>query len=209
MKTSYVIARGVFATYGYFVVDEDTKHAFLIDPGAQGDLFLDAIARNGWTVEKILLTHGHMDHMGAAAELRDKLGVPVLAHEKADEYLLNPELNLSAEYGLDIVLPGTQKFRDGDVIALDANPEAKLRVMYVPGHTDDSVAFLDEKDGVAFVGDTVYQGGPGLTVFPTGNPARLQRSLETKILPLPPETALCSGHAEPITVAELRQNLGV
>lgn len=205
LSTNYLIARGVFATYGYFVIDEETKHGFLIDPGAQPELFLDVISDNGWTIEKILLTHGHFDHMGAAAELRDRLGIPVLAYKESDRYLLDPELNLSAENGLRIVLPGTQKFRDGEEIALQADPDARLKVVHVPGHTDDSVAFYSEPAGVMYVGDTVYQGGPGLTIFPTGNAAELRRSLEDKILPLPPETVLCSGHAGPITVRDLQR----
>lgn len=205
----YLIARGVFATYGYFVVDSESMHGFLIDPGAQPELFLDAIRRNGWIIEKILLTHGHMDHIGAAGELRDVLGVPVLAHEESDRYLLSPRLNLSAEYGQPITLEGTQKFRGGDVLRLDANPEFELRVSHVPGHTDDSCMFVLREGDAAFVGDTIYQGGPGLTVFPTGDPRKLMRSIEDDILPLPGSTALCSGHAGPISVDEFSRANGL
>lgn len=207
IDTRYIIARGVFATYGYFVIDPRTNHGFLIDPGAQPELFLQSIAENGWSIERILLTHGHFDHMGAAAQLRDRLGVPVMAHAESDKYLLDPEMNLSAENGLDIILPDTLKFHGGDDVRLEANPDAALKIVHMPGHTDDSVGFYNERAGVVYVGDTIYQGGPGLTIFPTGNAARLRHSIEDKILTLPEETVLCSGHAAPITVSDLRRNL--
>lgn len=208
-EIQYLIARGIFATYGYFVVDPETRHAFLIDPGAQPEIFLEAIRENGLTVEKILLTHGHMDHMGAAGALRDELGVPVLAHELSDRYLLDPRLNLSSEYGQPITLTGTQKFHGGDVLRLDANPAVALKVEHVPGHTDDSCMFVYPDGDVAFVGDTVYQGGPGLTVFPTGNQAKLARSIKEKVVTLPGNTALCSGHAAPISVDDFRRGIGM
>lgn len=204
-QIEYLIAKGIFATYGYFVIDPATGHGFLIDPGAQPELFEEAVHQNGWTIEKILLTHGHMDHMGAAAALRDAFGAPVLAHAESDRYLLDPALNLSAEYGVPMTLEGSEKFRDGDILRLDANPDVALKVAHVPGHTDDSCMFVYEPGGAAFVGDTVYQGGPGLTVFPTGNPQKLAKSLRDKVLTLPDDMALCSGHAAPIAVQDLRR----
>lgn len=206
-QIQYLIARGVFATYGYFIIDPETGHGFLVDPGAQPQLFLDAIRENGWTIEKILLTHGHFDHMGAAGALQDTLGAPILAHEESDRYLLDPRVNLSAENGVPITLEGTQKFRGGDVLRLDANPEVALEVVHAPGHTDDSCMFVYRPGDTAFVGDTVYQGGPGLTVFPTGDPRKLARSIEDKVLRLPDDMALCSGHSGPISVADFRRAL--
>lgn len=208
-EIQYLIARGVFATYGYFVIDPETKHGFLIDAGAQPDMFLQAIRDNGWTIEKILLTHGHFDHMGAAGQLRDTLGVPVLAHEESDRYLLDPRLNLSAENGRPITLSGAEKFRGGDTLRLDANPEIVLRVEHVPGHTDDSCMFVHQDGNAAFVGDTVYQGGPGLTVFPTGDAHKLARSIRDKVVTLPGDMALCSGHSGPISVDEFRHAVGM
>ena len=82
-------------------------------------------------------------------------------------YLENPEWNLSAAHGLDITLYDTKPLEDGDIITLDANPSIKLKVMHVPGHTEDSVAYELEGSGIVFVGDTVYDGGPGITIFPT------------------------------------------
>ena len=198
-----LLASGVFGTFGYFIVDDDTGHAILIDPGAQPNLFLRAADQNGWTVEKILLTHGHFDHMGAADELRKAWGAPIFAHRLSPMYLEDPELNLSASHGMDITLSGTEPLSDGDVVSLAANPSIQLKVMHVPGHTEDSVAYALEGADIVFVGDTVYDGGPGLTIFPTGNAAELRRSIDERILTLPDDTKLLSGHAEPTTVAAL------
>ncbi|MDU0348701.1 MBL fold metallo-hydrolase [Actinomyces sp. MRS3W] len=198
-----LLAQGVFATYGYFVVDEETGHAFLIDPGAQANLFLSAVRGHGWTVEAILLTHGHFDHIGAVNELRDALGVPVLAHADSDRYLSDPYLNLSARHGAPLRVRGVGKFQQDDRLTLDANPEVALQILHVPGHTDDSCAFYYEQAGFVLVGDTVYEGGPGLTIFPTGDADKLHESLQTRLLTLPGETLLFSGHSRPITVARL------
>lgn len=197
-----LLARDVFATYGYFVVDDESRHGFLVDPGAQPELFMRAIRENGWVIEAILLTHGHFDHTGAVNALRDTFGIPVMAHQLADRYLLDPRLNLSDEYGRNVTVPDTEKFADGDRIAL-RDGDVALDVLHVPGHTCDSCAFWCEDAGIAFVGDTVYEGAPGLTVFPTGDPALLDHSIRSKLLVLPSGTMLLSGHSRPMTVGQL------
>ena len=90
-----VPVKGYFEEYCYFYVSDSTRHGFIIDTGAQADQLLDIIRDNGLVIEKILLTHGHFDHFGAVEKLREKLNCPVLAHEKADLFLLNPLMNLS------------------------------------------------------------------------------------------------------------------
>lgn len=207
VKVHAMLARDVFATYGYFVVDDDTGSGFLVDPGAQPELFLREVGKNGWDIEAILLTHGHFDHTGAVRALRGELNVPVMAHELSDRYLLDPVLNLSAEHGRCVVVPDTVKFGDGDRIALSGGSVA-LDVAHVPGHTDDSCAFLCEGAGFALVGDTVYGGGPGLTVFPTGNARVLRESIRSKFLALPGDTLLLSGHSRAMTVGQLALAVG-
>ena len=199
-----LLSRDVFATFGYFVVDDASGHGFLFDPGAQPNLFLQAISENGWSIEAILLTHGHFDHMGAACALRSVLGIPVMAHELADRYLLDPRLNLSAEHGRSVTVADTAKFADGARIALSDGSVA-LDVLHVPGHTDDSCAFFCEEACFALVGDTVYEGGPGLTVFPTGDAARLNESIRARLLALPDDTVLLSGHSRPMAVEQLKR----
>lgn len=202
-----LLVRGVFATYGYFVIDDATGHGFLVDPGAQPGLFLQAIRERGWIIEAMLLTHGHFDHTDAVNALRDELGTPVMAHESADRYLLDVRLNLSATHGLSVTVEDAVKFADCDRMELAAGDLA-LDVLHVPGHTDDSCAFFCEGAGIALVGDTVYERGPGLTVFPTGDPALLEASIREKLLALPPETLLLSGHSRPMTIRQLGLAVG-
>lgn len=87
---------------------------------------------------------------------------------------------------------------------VDTASGVSLSVLRVPGHTEDSLVYVLGDTNIAFVGDVVYEGGPGLTVFPTGNAAELSRSIHEKVLTLPDDTQLLSGHSRPLTVAALR-----
>lgn len=199
--------RGVFAENCYFFIDDATKSGFIIDPGAQAGLIYDAVMRNGWNIEKILLTHGHFDHFGAAELLREKLVAPIYIYPSDAKYLNNTYLNLSQNSPQPIVVPHYEEFYDGEIIRLKANSECFLTVIHTPGHTPGSVTFYAPKDSVAFVGDTLYEHGPGLTNFPGGDARQLEESIVTKILTLPADTILLSGHSSPITVAEQKRIL--
>lgn len=194
--------QGVYAENTYFFIDSHSKAGFLIDPGAQAGLIYDTIMKNGWHIEKILLTHGHFDHMGAAEVLREKLVAPIYIYPSDSQYLLDPRLNLSASSGNPITVPHYEELYDGEIIRLKHNSGFYLKVIHTPGHTPGSVTFYAPEENAAFVGDTLYQHGPGLTNFPGGNRADLERSIINRILTLPPDTVLLSGHSSPITVAE-------
>ena len=191
---------GVFKTNAYIYADDVSGHGFLIDPGAQADRLLSVIRVKGLTIEKILLTHGHFDHMGAAGEIQQVLSVPICMHERGREYAENPQWNLSEGYGLYITLPYVDYLPDGSEIALATKPEFSLTMRYVPGHTTDSVFYYNAGDNVAFVGDSIFKNSFGLTCFPGGNEEILMQSITHRILTLPKETILLSGHTEPTTV---------
>ena len=157
-----VPVKGYFEENCFFYIDDRTKHGFIIDPGAQAGRLLDLIRKKGWTIEKILLTHGHFDHTGAVDEIRGALGIPVYAHLRSDEYLLDARKNLSALCGPPIIVRDVEYMNDGDVVSLDADPDFALKVIYVPGHTTDSVLFYSEADHVAFVGDTILRAVSGI-----------------------------------------------
>lgn len=201
-----LMVEGVFAENTYFYIDEHSKAGFLIDPGAQAGVIYDVIQRNGWYIEKILLTHGHFDHMGAAEVLREKLVAPIYIYSADAPYLTDTYLNLSQNYK-PVVVPHYEELYDGEVIRLKANSGFYLKVIHTPGHTPGSVTFYSPEESAAFVGDLLYQHGPGLTHFPGGNRAELESSIVNKILTLPPDTVLFSGHSSPITVAQERQLL--
>lgn len=199
--------KGVFAENTYFYIDEHTKSGFLIDPGAQAGLIHEAIVRNGWTIEKILLTHGHFDHIGAAEQLRRQLQAPIYIYPADARYLTDPYLNLSANSGMPFTVDHYEELNDGEIIRLKANSGFYLKVIHTPGHTPGSVTYYSPEERAAFVGDLLYQHGPGLTDFPGANRRELEESIVDKILTLPDDTVLLSGHSSPITVGEERRLL--
>jgi len=203
-----VPVKGYFEENCFFYIDDKTKHGFIIDPGAQADRLLNLIRENGWVIEKILLTHGHFDHTEAVAEIRSTLGVPVLAHRRSDEYLLDARKNLSALCGPAVIVRNVEYLEDGDLVALEANPDFYVRTMYVPGQTTDSVMFYSETDHVAFVGDTIFKGSIGNFHYPGGNARELEKSILEKIFTLPGQTMLCSGHSEATTVEAEKRRYG-
>lgn len=194
--------QGVFAENAYFYIDSHSKAGFLIDPGAQPGLIYESVIQNGWTIEKILLTHGHFDHLGAAEVLSDKLQAPIYIYPEDAAYLADPYLNLSGNYRHPVTIEHYEELYDGEIIRLKANSGFNLKVIHTPGHTPGSVVFYSSSENAAFVGDLLYQHGPGLTDFPGGNRKILEDSIVNKILTLPAETLLLSGHSSPITVAE-------
>lgn len=203
-----VPVKGYFEENCFFYIDDESKHGFIIDPGAQADRLLGLIREKGWMIEKILLTHGHFDHMGAAGEIRDALNIPVFAHRRSDEYLLDARKNLSALCGPAITVDHVRYVEDGDEISLDVSPDFSLKTIYVPGHTTDSVMYYSEKDRVAFVGDTIFKGSIGNHQYPGGNLRDLQRSILDKIFTLPDDILLYSGHSEQTTAGTEKRRYG-
>lgn len=196
---------GVYAENCYFYIDEVSKAGFVIDPGAQAGEILDVIRRNGWKIEKILLTHGHFDHLGAAEILREKLVAPIYIYPSDAPYLTDPRLNLSAHSPEPITVPHYEELYDGEIIRLKENSGFFLKVIHTPGHTPGSVTYYSAAEHAAFVGDLLYQHGPGLTDFPGGNRRELEESIINKIFTLPDDTVLLSGHSSPITVAREKE----
>lgn len=190
----------ILTTNAYFYIDENTKHGFLVDPAAEPEKLLQIIKENGWTIEKILITHGHFDHIGAVEKLAKELGVPYYIHANGKQYLIDPQMNLSAFFEHNITLPKAEYLQDGDEIPLNSAPDIKLKVIYTPGHTADSVIYYDQNNNVAFVGDTIFKDSVGRTDLPGGNTAQLYDSIKNKVITLPDDTVLYSGHTEKTSV---------
>lgn len=205
VKTLCADVAGVYHVNCYLHVDEASGHCFIIDPGAEPERLLKLVREQSLTVERILLTHGHFDHIGGVAYLAEALGVPCHIHEAGLRYLEDPILNLSASFD-PITLSGVSVMREGDSFVLEGNPTVRLSVLHMPGHTLGSVVFYDEGATVAFVGDTIFSGGVGTWEYPGGNREQLIRSV-MRILGLPAQTSLLSGHSGPWTVADARARL--
>lgn len=184
----------------YFYIDEKTKHGFIIDAAAEANRLLDIIKTNGWTIEKILLTHGHFDHIGAVEEISEALSIPYYIHENGKQYLMDPDFNVSSMFGNDICLDNAQYLKDGDELVLAANPQVKLKVYHTPGHTLDSSVYADEENKVAFVGDTIFKDSVGRTDLPGGSMQQLRQSIHKILTSFAEDMILYSGHTEPTTV---------
>lgn len=193
---------GVIPEMAYYWYTPEDGKGYLIDPGYHGDRLAQHFRRRGWEPLGILLTHGHFDHFGGAAAFRETFPVSVHIHEAGLAYLSDPGLNLSSAFGEGFTLSGAVPFREGDTFSLPAGPA--LEVLHTPGHTPDCCIFLDRESGLALVGDTIFKGSVGATHFPGGDEAALWRSIREKILSLPDDTQLYSGHSLPTTVAAER-----
>lgn len=192
---------GALDTNCYFLADDETGRGLLIDPGAQGERVVKLCRERGWTVDKILLTHGHFDHFGGAEAIRSAFGCPVLIHESGAAMLADPALNLSGILDEPFTLSDPVLFREGERIAPEGLPELSLEVIHTPGHTRDSCVFYWRQGGVAFVGDTIFKGSYGAYHYPTGDLKTELASIRERILTLPADTVLLSGHSEQTTVA--------
>jgi len=195
-----VLTVGMMQENAYFFIDDKTKHGFLIDPGAESERILGKIKQEGFIIEKILLTHGHYDHIGAAKEIRKILGCPIIAHAEGKQYLEDASWNLSAHHENGFTLTADQYVQHGDKIILEKNPDITFKVVHAPGHTTDGVAYYCEKEKVAFVGDIIFNGSIGRSDMPGGNMNRLLSSIREQIFTLPDDTILFPGHGISTTV---------
>ena len=185
----------------YIFFDDETRHGFLIDPGAQADKILKTAAAHGVTIEKILLTHGHFDHIGAVNEIQRALKIPVCMSAGGNYYAKDPAINCSAFVGAPIILDDVTCLPDDSEIFLDANKNFGVKLIPAPGHTLDGAIYYSAGEGVAFVGDTIFCGSYGRVDLPGGSELSLMRTIREKVLTLPDETILYAGHGPQTTVA--------
>ena len=193
------IPLGPIQTNCYLVWNEE-KNCLVIDPGANSKKLITIIAELELTPMAILLTHGHFDHIGAVEDIRLHYSIPVYIHEKEDEWLINPALNGSEQFRLPT--PIVAKPAD---YYLDENPSMKVgdfifEVLETPGHSPGSVTFYFKKEGVAFVGDALFYEGIGRTDLTGGNQRILLNSIHKKLLTLPEDTVILSGHGKSTTI---------
>ncbi len=192
--------------------DDGSKRAVVVDPGGDVDRILGAIDQAGVEVERIWLTHGHLDHAGGAAELRETLrqrtgdasAVPIEGPDRRDAFLLQGLAEQGREYGFVMrnVTPD-RWLRDGDSVALG---EHRFDVLHCPGHTPGHVVFVDHAARFALVGDVLFQGSIGRTDFPYGDHAALIRAIAEKLLTLEDDVVFLSGHGPGSTIGAERQN---
>ncbi|MGF9758488.1 MBL fold metallo-hydrolase [Microvirga sp. 0TCS3.31] len=183
---------------------EKTKKAAVVDPGGDLDQIRDAIVQSGVTVEKIILTHGHIDHAGGAAELREDLGVPIEGPHQADDFLLQRLAEQGQAYGFPArpVTPD-RWLNEGDKVTIG---DLILDVLHCPGHSPGSVVLVSKDQRFALVGDVLFQGSVGRTDLPGGDGKALIRSIKDKLLPLGDDITFICGHGPMSTIGQERQS---
>ena len=201
MKYELVIV-GALETNCYLVYCEETRACAVIDPGADPEKIISAVAELELKPVIVLNTHGHVDHIGGNSEIVRKYGVPLAMHA-ADTGMLQVSdyIELSLLLGARNSPPPDRLLAEGDEISVG---RITLRVMHIPGHTAGSVGFVAA--GVLFSGDTLFCGGVGRTDLPGGSWKDLERSIRERILTLPEETIVLPGHGPWTTVEQERSS---
>ncbi|HEV2564604.1 MAG TPA: MBL fold metallo-hydrolase [Microvirga sp.] len=182
---------------------ETTKKAAVIDPGGDLDRIRQAIAQAGVSVDKIILTHGHIDHAGGAAELREEICVPIEGPHEADRFLLERLAEQGQAYGFPARAVAPDRWlSEGDTVTVG---NLTLDVLHCPGHSPGSVVLVSTKERFALVGDVLFQGSVGRVDLPGGDGKALIGSIKDKLLPLGDDIAFICGHGPMSTIGQERQ----
>ena len=185
---------------------DETQRAAVVDPGGDIARILGVVKSKGLTLEKILVTHGHIDHAGAVAELAERLSLPIEGPQREDDFWIENLSQQSRMFGF----PEARSFtpdrwlEQGDRVSVG---NVELMVLHCPGHTPGHVAFFNEPGRLAIVGDVLFKGSIGRTDFPKGDFDTLIASIHNRLWPLGDDVAFISGHGPMSTIgAERRSN---
>lgn len=183
---------GPFETNCYLLADPRSKSAWLIDAGMDPDALIRWVARSGFTLRGLLLTHGHIDHAAGNKRVKERFGVPISIHRDDEPMLSTLELQ-GRMFGVatDNSPPPDAYLEEGQTLELGA---LRAAVLHTPGHTPGGVCFWLEAFGLVFAGDTLFSGSIGRTDLPGGDHAQLLDSIRQKLMRLDDETLVLPGH---------------
>ncbi len=195
----------MFGINTYIVYDPEEKECAIIDPGMSRKEEFEAldnfIKREGLKVTHLINTHLHIDHAISDNWVKEKYDVPVEAHK--DDAILGQYLAQQAQMfglrGIDVAVEIDRELNEGDIIKIG---RGELKVIHVPGHSPGSICLYDKEDGFVIVGDTLFQGSIGRTDLMGGNHRQLVDAIKNKLLTLPKETTVFSGHGDATTIGE-------
>ena len=183
------------------LICEQTNKAAVVDPGGDVDLILNAIDQEGVELEKIFLTHGHLDHVGATTELTSLFAIPVEGPHHDDQFWLEALPSQCEMFGFppsDPFFPSCW-LKEGDKVEFGAQ---KLDVLHCPGHTPGHIVFFHPEQKLALVGDVLFKGSIGRTDFPKGDFHTLINSIKRKLWPLGEDVVFIPGHGPISTFGE-------
>lgn len=184
--------------------DTQTGEAVLIDPGGDSEILLGALKQLGVKLKEMWLTHGHFDHAGAAAELRERTGAPVIGPHKDDQFWLDQAESSAARFGVAGIRNVTpdRYLEEGDVLEFAG---LKFEIVHTPGHTPGHVVIFNRDVKIAFVGDVLFEGSIGRTDFPRSNHEQLIESITGKLWPLGNDMQFIPGHGDGTTFGHERR----
>lgn len=200
---------GGFQTNCYYIYQEDRRDehgmcpAIVIDPAERGQYIFDALTRKGLCVSAILLTHGHVDHIAGAEELKQVSDAPIYASEKEADVLQDMQLNLSQMFGTPCMVHADVYAADGAEYKIS---DMSFQVISTPGHTEGGCAYYFKEANFLISGDTLFEGSVGRTDFPTGSMSVLIRSIKQKLFLLPDKTIVYPGHGGSTTIGWEKEN---
>ncbi len=195
---------GPFQENCYVIGDEGTGQGALIDPGDEAARIAIAVEGTNLEISQIIVTHAHIDHVGAIAQLADEYACPVLMHEEAEAMLQTvPQQAMMMGMRFGRVPKVDRNVADFEV--LEVGP-LRLHALYTPGHAPGHLSFLVEDGNLVFSGDALFAGSVGRTDLMGGSMEVLMRSIEERLLPLPDETRVLSGHGPETTIGRERMS---
>jgi hydroxyacylglutathione hydrolase len=199
-----ILTLGIVATNAYIIGDEDTRRAVLIDPVDDAPTLLKAAEDSGWSIALILATHAHFDHVLASADLKAATGAPFAIHPDAAATL--PDIPERGRLFYGKLFPAAAEpdrllTTESEIIEVDG---IRLETLYTPGHAPGHIAFYMRDYDIVFSGDALFNGGIGRTDLPGSNHAQLMQSIHTRLLTLPDDTRVLSGHGDPTTIGHER-----
>jgi len=177
----------------------------VVDPGGDLDVILGRVRENGVTLEKILVTHGHIDHAGAVLDLSEKLSLPIEGPHKDDAFWIERLPEDAENYGFPAARPFVPERWLDDQDSVTVGGET-LTVRHCPGHTPGHVIFYHPPSKLAIVGDVLFQGSIGRTDFPKGDHATLLQSIKQRLWPLGGDVTFIPGHGPTSTFAQERRH---
>ena len=189
-----------FGSNCYIIGDETTKEGMIIDPGADGSFIMKHVKALGLKIKLIVLTHSHIDHVGALADVKEATSAEIAIHEDEAPFLQKRPFRMAFLPPSPPAPPAEMLLKEGDIITVG---KLKFKVLHTPGHTSGGICLVG--DGIVFTGDTLFNFGIGRADFPGSNYDQELDSIRNKLMTLPDNYKVCPGHGPDSTIGAERK----